>query len=54
MPRAADPDLEGRILDAAQKLWVDGGAKALTMRAVARAFPEPAGHTAGPTAAHPG
>ncbi len=37
MPRAADPDLEGRILDAAQKLWVDGGAKALTMRAVASA-----------------
>jgi AcrR family transcriptional regulator len=37
MPRAADPNLEGRILDAAQKLWVRGGAKALTMRAVATA-----------------
>jgi AcrR family transcriptional regulator len=37
MPRAADPDLERRILDAAQQLWVQGGDKALTMRAVARA-----------------
>jgi AcrR family transcriptional regulator len=35
MPRAADPNLEGRILDAAQKLWVQSGARALTMRAVA-------------------
>ena len=37
MPRRPDPDLEGRILDAAQKLWKKGGEKALTMRAVARA-----------------
>jgi AcrR family transcriptional regulator len=35
MPRHADPDLERRILDAAQKLWKKGGEKALTMRAVA-------------------
>jgi AcrR family transcriptional regulator len=37
MPRHAEPGLEDRILDAAQKLWIKGGAKALTMRAVARA-----------------
>jgi AcrR family transcriptional regulator len=37
MPRLADPALEQRILDAAQKLWIQGGAKALTMRAVASA-----------------
>jgi AcrR family transcriptional regulator len=37
MPRHADPDLERRILDAAQQLWVQGGDKALTMRAVASA-----------------
>lgn len=37
MPRAANPDLERRILDAAQQLWVQGGEKSLTMRAVARA-----------------
>ncbi len=37
MPRRADPDLEGKILDAAQKLWKKGGEKALTMRTVARA-----------------
>lgn len=37
MPRRPDPDLEGRILDAAQKLWKKGGEKALTMRAVAKA-----------------
>jgi AcrR family transcriptional regulator len=37
MPRRPDPDLEGEILDAAQKLWKKGGEKALTMRAVARA-----------------
>jgi AcrR family transcriptional regulator len=37
MPRRPDPDLEGKILDAAQKLWKKGGAKGLTMRAVARA-----------------
>jgi AcrR family transcriptional regulator len=37
MPRHADPRLEGRILDAAYRLWSKGGEKALTMRAVARA-----------------
>jgi len=37
LPRRADPDLERRILNAAQKLWKKGGEKALTMRAVARA-----------------
>ncbi len=37
MPRPPDPDLENRILNAAQKLWKKEGAKALTMRAVARA-----------------
>ena len=37
MPRQPDPDLEKRILDAAQVLWKRGGEKALTMRAVARA-----------------
>jgi AcrR family transcriptional regulator len=37
MPRQPDPDLESRILNAAQKLWKRGGDKALTMRAVARA-----------------
>jgi len=37
VPRRPDPELEGRILDAAQKLWKKGGEKALTMRAVARA-----------------
>src|SRR5437588_4254808 len=37
MPRVADPNLERRILDAAQKLWKKGGEQALTMRAVARA-----------------
>ena len=37
MPRQADPDLEARILNAAQKLWKTGAEKALTMRAVARA-----------------
>lgn len=37
MPRHPDPDLEGRILDAAQKLWKKGGESSLTMRAVARA-----------------
>jgi AcrR family transcriptional regulator len=35
VPRQPDPDLEGNILDAAQKLWKKGGEKALTMRAVA-------------------
>jgi AcrR family transcriptional regulator len=37
MPRQPDPHLEGRILDAAQKLWKKGAAKSLTMRAVAKA-----------------
>jgi AcrR family transcriptional regulator len=37
VPRQPDPDLEGEILDAAQKLWKKGGEKALTMRAVAKA-----------------
>jgi AcrR family transcriptional regulator len=37
MPRHPDPDLEERILHAADVLWRRGGEKALTMRAVARA-----------------
>lgn len=37
MPRRPDPDLEGKILDAAQELWKKGGEKGLTMRAVAKA-----------------
>jgi AcrR family transcriptional regulator len=37
MPRKADSALEGRILDASYHLWMKGGEKALTMRAVARA-----------------
>jgi len=37
MPRQPDPDLEDRILKAAQALWRRGGDKALTLRAVARA-----------------
>jgi len=37
MPRRPDPDLEERVLKAAQFLWKRGGEKALTMRAVARA-----------------
>jgi AcrR family transcriptional regulator len=37
VPRQADPELEVRILKAAQKLWTAGGEKSLTMRAVARA-----------------
>jgi len=37
MPRHPDPDLEERILKAAQTLWNRGGDKALTLRAVARA-----------------
>jgi AcrR family transcriptional regulator len=36
MPRHQDPDLEERILKAAQALWKRGGDKALTLRAVAR------------------
>ncbi len=37
MPRQPDPDLQERILDAAQKLWKKGAEKTLTMRAVAKA-----------------
>jgi len=37
VPRAADPQLEQRILDAACRLWSRGGEKALTMRGVAKA-----------------
>jgi AcrR family transcriptional regulator len=37
MPRKADARLEGRILDAAYRLWSKHGEDALTMRAVARA-----------------
>ena len=37
MPRHPDPDLQERILNAAQKLWKKGAEKTLTMRAVARA-----------------
>lgn len=36
MPRQPDPELEQRILDAACRLWARGGAKSLTMRAVAK------------------
>ncbi len=37
MPRKADARLEGRILDAAYRLWRKRGEQALTMRAVALA-----------------
>ena len=37
MPRRPNPDLEAKILRAAQKLWKKGGEDALTMRAVAEA-----------------
>ncbi len=37
MPRHIDPEVEGRILEAARKLWRKGGEKALNMRAVAKA-----------------
>lgn len=37
MPRHADPLLEERILNAARKLWIQGGEKALSMRRLARA-----------------
>jgi AcrR family transcriptional regulator len=37
MPRHIDPELEGRVLHAARKLWHKGGEKALSMRAVAQA-----------------
>lgn len=36
MPRHADPEVEERVLDAAQKLWRGGGDKTLSMRALAR------------------
>ena len=36
MPRQADPLLEGRILEAARKLFMKGGEKALSMRALAK------------------
>jgi AcrR family transcriptional regulator len=36
LPRHPDPELEQRILDAACRLWARGGAKSLTMRAVAK------------------
>jgi AcrR family transcriptional regulator len=35
--RHSDPELEGRILRAARKLWHQGGETALSMRAVAKA-----------------
>lgn len=37
MPRTPDAKLEGRIVDAAYRLWSQRGEKALTMRAVAKA-----------------
>ena len=37
MPRHVDPEVEGRIMQAARKLWHKGGEKALNMRAVAQA-----------------
>jgi len=37
MPRHPDPDLEERVLKAAEMLWHRGGDKAMTLRAVARA-----------------
>jgi AcrR family transcriptional regulator len=37
MPRQPDPDLQERILNAAQKLWKKGADETLTMRAVAKA-----------------
>ncbi len=36
MPRPPDPLLEGRILEAARKLYMKGGEKTLSMRALAR------------------
>jgi AcrR family transcriptional regulator len=36
MPRQPDPELEERVLHAADVLWKRGGERALTMRAVAR------------------
>jgi AcrR family transcriptional regulator len=37
VPRRPNPNLEEKILNAAQRLWKKGGEKALTMRAVASA-----------------
>jgi len=37
MPRHADPEVEQRVLDAAQSLWRGGGDKTLSMRSLARA-----------------
>ena len=37
MPKKPDSQLEGRILNAAYKLWAEGGEHSLTMRAVAKA-----------------
>jgi AcrR family transcriptional regulator len=37
VPRRPNPDLEEKILNAAQRLWKRGGEEALTMRAVAQA-----------------
>ena len=37
MARHSDPEVEGRILQAARKLWHAGGEKALSMRGVAKA-----------------
>jgi AcrR family transcriptional regulator len=37
LPRRPDPKLEGKILEAARKLWKKGGEHRLTLRAVARA-----------------
>jgi AcrR family transcriptional regulator len=37
MPRKLDPHLEGRIVDAAYRIWRKDGEPALTMRRVARA-----------------
>ena len=36
MPRQPDPLLEGRILEAAKKLYIKGGERALSMRALAK------------------
>src|SRR5215471_15904290 len=37
MPRTADPELEERILNAAQRLWHSRGDQGLTLRGVAKA-----------------
>lgn len=37
MPKKPDSQLEDRIINAAYKLWVDGGERSLTVRAVAKA-----------------